>query len=263
MKSLKSIATWLLILIYFILISGFIAGKRKQLYCNDIQVTVIDSLGSGFNNSEDIEALILKSENLIGKRVDEINLKSVEESLLKERSIASAETYITEDGKLHVTISHKTPVVRVENYRNTGYYLDAAGNIFPLSERFMPHILFANGQIIEPFDLTKTKNIYNNRPENPGKSKKTIYDLLTLVNYINRSEFWKAQIEQIYVNGKYEFELIPRVGAHFILLGTIDNYTEKFENLKTLYLEGFNKIGWNEYTTINLKFKDQIICTKR
>ena len=64
------------------------------------------------------------------------------------------------------------------------------------------------------------------------------------------------------MNSKYEFELIPRVGSQVIELGDADNLEEKFENLKLLYLEGFNKIGWNKYERISLKYKNQVVCTK-
>ncbi|MFW6222798.1 MAG: cell division protein FtsQ, partial [Bacteroidota bacterium] len=59
------------------------------------------------------------------------------------------------------------------------------------------------------------------------------------------------------------FEIIPRVGAHFIHFGSIDQYEWKFKKLKYLYKKGFSKEGWNKYEQINLKYKNQIICTKR
>jgi len=64
------------------------------------------------------------------------------------------------------------------------------------------------------------------------------------------------------VNSKYEFELIPRVGSQIIELGDAENLDEKFANLKLLYLDGFNKIGWNTYKRISLKYKNQVVCTK-
>jgi cell division protein FtsQ len=39
---------------------------------------------------------------------------------------------------------------------------------------------------------------------------------------------------------------------------------EKFEKLHTFYLQGLNTTGsWNKYSVINLKFKNQIVCTKK
>ncbi len=36
----------------------------------------------------------------------------------------------------------------------------------------------------------------------------------------------------------------------------------KFRKLKILYNEGLKYEGWNNYEKINLKYKNQVICTK-
>jgi cell division protein FtsQ len=243
--------------------SGTISDTRKQLLCNGYQINIINSYESGFLTREDIISTISGQANCLGKPVNEINLKGTEQILLELPSIKSAECYVTEDGKLHMCVTYREPVVRVMNINHQGYYLDSEGNIFPLSKHFSPDVLIVNGNIREPFDLNHTNNIFVQNHDKMTRSKHVIYDLLVLANYINQNDLWRAQFEQIYVNDAYEFELIPRVGAHIILFGGINNYEEKLENLKTLYKEGFNKSGWNEYTYINLKFKNQIICTKR
>jgi cell division protein FtsQ len=120
----------------------------------------------------------------------------------------------------------------------------------------------ANGYITEPFRIGQTLNIFEIRHDSLPRAQRTIYDVYTLARFISGDSFWKAQIEQIYVNNQFEIELIPRVGSHIIEIGTAENIEEKFENLKLLYLEGFNKIGWNQYERINLKYKNQVVCTK-
>ncbi len=60
-----------------------------------------------------------------------------------------------------------------------------------------------------------------------------------------------------------EYELIPRVGAHQILLGSMDQWEKKLRNLELLYEQGLSKYGWNTYQTISLKYTNQVICTKR
>jgi cell division protein FtsQ len=47
------------------------------------------------------------------------------------------------------------------------------------------------------------------------------------------------------------------------VFGDISNCEEKFQNLESLYINGLNAVGWNKYETINLKYKGQVICTKR
>ena len=67
----------------------------------------------------------------------------------------------------------------------------------------------------------------------------------------------EAQIEQIAVNKLLEFELVPKVGNHKIVFGGIENLEGKFEKLMIFYKKGLSKTGWNEYSEINLKYKNQ------
>ena len=81
--------------------------------------------------------------------------------------------------------------------------------------------------------------------------------------FIDDNPFWKKQIEQLYVNSKQEYELIPRVGAHLILLGEADEFDRQLDQLWAFYQQGLNNVGWNRYEIINLKFRNQIVCTKK
>ena len=49
-------------------------------------------------------------------------------------------------------------------------------------------------------------------------------DIFYLVNYINSDDFWSAQIDQIFVDGNDEIDLIPRVGNHTIHLGSAGEF---------------------------------------
>jgi cell division protein FtsQ len=52
------------------------------------------------------------------------------------------------------------------------------------------------------------------------------------------------------------------VGNHKIILGDCSDLEQKFKKLFAFYKDGLNKIGWNTYKTINLKYKNQVVCTR-
>ena len=81
--------------------------------------------------------------------------------------------------------------------------------------------------------------------------------------FLQENDFWNNQIEQIYVNPDNEVELIPRVGNHRIVLGSFADFEEKLDNLRLFYEKAIPKVGWEKYSIISLKYKDQIVCTKR
>ena len=57
--------------------------------------------------------------------------------------------------------------------------------------------------------------------------------------------------------------LIPRVGEQKIHIGNLDNTKEKLDNLYQFYNVALPIKGWQTYSDINLKYKNQIVCTKK
>ena len=87
-------------------------------------------------------------------------------------------------------------------------------------------------------------------------------DLFLLATFVNKNQFWKSQVQQIYVAWAQEIQLIPRVGKHKILLGDVSDLDEKFDNLLNFYKYGLNNVGWDKYKSVDLSFKDQVVCKK-
>jgi cell division protein FtsQ len=71
-------------------------------------------------------------------------------------------------------------------------------------------------------------------------------------------------VHQINVTNEKELELYLAVGNHKIIFGDANDIEEKFKKLKIFYTEGLNKTdGWNKYSVINVKYKNQVVCTKK
>lgn len=263
MGKLKIMLVWLVFLAYFVFVPGFVTDKFNQQVCERITVSILDSLTNRFIAEDDVLDILLESgEKILGYQLSNINTRKLEEILAGESFIKHAELYKTVDGTLNADILQRKPLLRIINRQGMSYYLDKEGAILPLSAKFTSRVPVANGYISEPFLPGSTRSIFD--PDKPsGKRNTVIYDLYELAGFIAGSELWSAQIAQIYVNGKYEFELIPRVGAHVIYLGDATGYETKFRKLEALYLYGLNNEGWNNYEIINLKYENQVVCTTR
>ncbi len=263
MKAIKEILFLLLLIVYMVSLSGFITAREEEQKIGAVSIRITDSTENQFIRSAEIRSLLeQKKFSTYGKEAGSIDLEAIERSLLARQIISKAEAFVTEPGVLHIEVSQKIPFIRIFNRYGQGYYLDRKGNIIPLVSTVSPFVLVANGFISEPFPVSKTLNIHDVKHDSLSRSQHTIYDVYRLAEFITGNKFWDSQIEQIYVNNKYEIELVPRVGSHIIELGQIENLEEKMENLKLLYEEGFNKIGWNQYGKISLKYKNQVVCTK-
>jgi cell division protein FtsQ len=263
MKQIKNILFLALLVAYVVIVSGFIGSKEKLQKISTLKIRIVDSTENQFIRSADIRNILeQKKYSLFGKESNNVDLEEIEKLLKTRQIINQAEVFITEPGVLHIEISQKTPFVRIFNRYGQGYYLDRKGNVIPLSQSFSPFVIVANGYIAEPFTIGQTLNINDVKHDSLPRSLHTVYDVYRLAEFITNDKFWDSQIEQIYVNNNYEYELIPRVGSHIIELGRVEDLSEKFGNLKILYIRGFNNIGWNNYEKISLKYKNQVVCTK-
>jgi len=144
-------------------------------------------------------------------------------------------------GKLVINVDQRTPVLRIKNAIED-YYLDPTGIRIPTSPKYVERILIATGTIP---DETVKRN------------------LLKMTDYVNKNQFWSAQIEQVFIQANGELLLVPQVGDCLIEFGTPEDYEIKFRNLKAVYQEGFKNIGWNRYKLISVKYRNQVVCTKK
>jgi cell division protein FtsQ len=84
--------------------------------------------------------------------------------------------------------------------------------------------------------------------------------LFELINHINVDNFWKAQIAQVVIQDNGEIKLLPQVTKQYIEFGDLNHIENKFSRLKIFYKEILPRKGWNSYSRVNVKYKNQIIC---
>jgi len=261
MKKVIQILIFLLLCIYLVFAIGFTSDKRAETKCNGIKVEITDGDSYRFFDNKDVDRILnANGYNIIGKTIAEINTWAMEETFRKNSYVRKVDIFTTMNGTLTIKIRQRIPQIRIITSGGGTWYMDKDGFIMPASRKFSPHILVANGDFNMGNQLRETMSL------NDVKDKrfyKPWFDALILGRYINNDDFLKAQVVQLYLNSKNEFELIPRVGAHQIILGDASDLENKFYKLNIFYREGLNNVGWNKYQKIDLRFKNQIICSKR
>ena len=81
--------------------------------------------------------------------------------------------------------------------------------------------------------------------------------------FIQKDSFWRAQIAQVDITPEKNFEMIPVVGNHIIVLGDGNDYEKKFHRLFVFYKEVLSKTGFDRYSRINIAFDGQVIGTRK
>ncbi|MDD4746645.1 MAG: hypothetical protein RBR35_04325 [Salinivirgaceae bacterium] len=261
-KSTKYIISYSIVAIYMIVSLSFIGRKSNEELCTVVEINMVDSLNRLVVPRDITRLMEEKKQSIYGHPVSQINKMELSRLILTYNPLVQdVGIYRAEGGTICMDIKSRKPILRVINKYGQGYYLDREGMIFPLSTHFSARVLIANGDILEQGYQNKAIHIDSMYSKFAAK-RLTLQELLILAKYIDSDEFLKAQIEQIYVVGN-EYEMIPKVGSHIIVFGSIDNYVNKFFNLKAIYYKGFSNLGWQKYKSVNLKFDNQVICTKR
>lgn len=238
---------------YFYFATLLYNEKDSKQTCKKINVVLLDSLQNKFVTQQEVLDIINGySGKLLGKKRDTINI-SVLEKLLNQRSaIKQSQISITRDGVLNIEITQRRPVLRIQS-QNGGFYVDETQYIFPLVETFTSYVPIVSGNI--PLELDQSHR---------GKVKDDTQGWLTNImefgKYIDNHPFWSAQIEQIYIAENNDIQLATRVGDIKIIFGSTQDYKEKLDKLYTFYKNIIPSQGWDKYSSVNLKYKDQIIC---
>lgn len=258
-----TIVMWVILFAGAAVLVGFVEAEQFGRTCKRVEVSIDYGKADMLISKTDLDSVILKTAGMLkGKPLGYINTGAIESAIKNLPYVARVSVYENNEGVLFVDVKQREPLLRIINRNGESFYLDGSGSLLPVSPNFTARVLVANGNIA---------NSYQKKPNyrvNPMSLADSIYidslmtQLYKLAMYITHDSFLKAQIDQIYVNDKQEFELIPRVGDHVILLGDANDLDEKFRKLYAFYRFGLNKIGWNRYNTINIKYRNQVVCSK-
>lgn len=253
-KILTNYGIWAALLITLMVMLSFVAEEQQQLRCKSLDVVIKPESKDFFITRADIVKIITagQGENVLkGRPVVEFEFGALEDKLELNPFIKDAEVFIDIQGNLRVEVWQRKPIIRVSKNSGKGFYIDEDGIKMPLSDNYTAHVPIATGRIRET-----VKKIRDTVNTDMGK------DIYTLAKFIQKNPFWEAMIEQIVVDKNNEIVLIPMIADHKILLGDVSRLEEKLKHLKIFYKKGLNKVGWEKYKVINLKYTGQIVCEK-
>ena len=232
-------------LFFFLLTFGLIFVSFVYKKENNIIFDI--SSENRFLNSEEIFDLT----NDIINDSSIIDLNYLEEKIKSNKFIKDIEIYNNLNNVINININQFKPYARLINNIGDDYYIDKNGEIFPVSNKYSERVLLIFFKNYKNIDNEKNINFFQNGNE-----------IFKLINYINRNDFYKKQISQINVLKDGEIIMIPQITKQKIYFGNTDNMEIKFKKLELFYKNILPTKGWNYYESVNLKFKNQIVCNK-
>lgn len=175
-----------------------------------------------------------------------LNVSAIEQKAYRNQWVGKAQIYLDNQSVLQMQLTPRRPAARIFYENGQSFYVDSTLRLLPLSDMNTYYTIAVTGMPVTGTD---------------SMNKSLRAQTLKLVQFIERDTFWSAQIDQIAVTPDRKFELIPVLGTHKILLGDTSNLDKKFSTLFAFYRNVLNRIGWNKYETLDLRYNNQIVAS--
>ena len=230
----------------FVLLSASKLQKNKHI--KGVVIDIKNEDYCQFVSKDEVRKVLFEKRHIQPMKltIGEIDLKKMEDILCSNPWIETAQVFIDNTKKLNIQVIQRVPRLRVFDRIGNSYYLDSSRHILPISEHYAHYeVLFVNVPQIKDDSIGQLL-----------KSR-----MLGIAKLIKADTFWQAQTSVIVVNDINNFELIPVLGTHKILLGNAENLKQKFENVFAFYQNVLNKIGWDRYQILDARFKNQIVAS--
>jgi len=178
--------------------------------------------------------------------VSQLDIRGMEQVITSDPWVAGVQVFIDNDKVLHMYVTQRVPIARIFQQDSKSYYMDGTLSLMPLSEKYV-------------YYTTVVTNVPEINDDSAGWAMRK--EIAKLVGTIQSDTFWSAQISQVIADTAGTFVLMPVLGDQKILLGDTSCVKDKLSNLFAFYRNVLNRIGWDKYETLDLRFKGQVVAS--
>lgn len=242
----------------WLLSTGMAGRQRRARTCQgkgSLDVIITDSLERHFVTREEVELwLDQEYRAYAGLPLDSVNLDLIEKMIGSHSAVRDCESWLTDDGILHIALSQRQPVMRFQDGQN-GYYADSEGFLFPLQSRGSVQVPVVDGAL--PISVPK-----GFKGELADPTQRLWLSRMLSLAHAMEGTLWQENISQIHVEKDGDLVLIPREGRERFLFGAPTRVPEKFRLMAAYYesVAPAKEPGW--YSLVDVRHRKQLVCRK-
>ncbi len=230
-------------------ITAVLSATRQQRNrtLNDVDIRITNKQ-YGFVTEKEIKQTLLRDGEIKTgvTKLSELNVRQMEKVVSGNPWIEDAQVYLDNRQQLHALVIQRAPVVRIFEKDGNSYYLDRKMEALPLSPKYN-------------YYTTVVTNVPELKADSMSNALKA--QIMALAQFIRRDTFWNAQVSQVIVRDDMQFEIVPVLGEHQIILGDTTDMQLKFDNLFAFYTNVLNEVGWEKYKVLDLSYKGQLVAS--
>lgn len=195
-----------------------------------------------------VDSVVAALPTLMQQQVKAVDCEAVAEAARRVPFLTNVSAAVSVSGRVVVRADQRRPIARLF-HGDRERYLDREGAVFPVSRVGNCNVLVAGGDFTAPL-----------RPDSLDAQLTALWQV---ASYLDSESRYSKLIDQIFVERDGDIMMVPKVGDHVVELGDANDLDGKFANLVAFYRKGMPRAGWDTYSKISLKFKGQVVCTKK
>lgn len=212
-------------------------NAQRKLQKSEVVFTNGDNV---FVTNESVNKLLIENKtDPRSIRKDKLDLNKLEKAINSHEMIDKSEVFVTINGVLKAVVKQKTPIARVFD-ESGSFYIDYKGNTMSLSDNFTARVPIVSGKI----------------------NDKNKADISEMFRMISQDDFLKKNIIGVQISPTGNVIMKNRNFKYDIDFGKTINMERKFSNYKAFFQKAVLDSTINNYKMINLKFTQQVVCTK-
>lgn len=259
-RKIVNIVLLAVLLVYTIVAVHYCSGREKKLECTGVEIVVRDSATLKFVTPDIVQEWLRDS----GIRTKGIPLREIDvygiEHLVEEKDyVACADAYTAIDGRLHIALTQRRPVLRVVTETGHNFYLDSTLVLLPPQGDCIAEVPAVSGRLPLGFETDYFGRLDEKKFP---RERELLYNLLNFVRQVDTDRFLSALTAQIYFDGQ-EVRLLPRMGNQVIRFGEVSDsaaVAARLRKLSGFYRKSFAEGWWRKATEIDLRFRGQVVC---
>lgn len=241
----KTILKWALLLVllaYAIGATIWAHGEARKNACNGINIEIIRGFSADSVTKQGVMNEIQGYRGkIVGEQLSSINSRDIERYLKSFPQFEDVMCSFTTKGELNVKVIPMIPELRVFD-DSLSYYINKEGKRMKSKSSFFVDVPVVSGKFNEEF-----------RPDY----------LLPVTRFIASDPLLNKLVGMVHAEDADNIILVPRIQGHVVNFGDTSRLPEKKRALMAVYKKVMPYKGWDEYDTISVKFKGQVVATHR
>ena len=241
----KTILGWVILVLlaaYVVFAAIWAHAEAAKNACKGIDIQIVKGNSTDSVSRSGVMAEISRyPEKIVGTQIMAINTRKLEQYLKSFPQFEDVSCSFTTSGRLNVKVTPMVPELRIFE-DSTSYYINKDGKRMASKASFFVDVPVVSGNF-------------------KGNFKPA--DILPVTRYIASDPFLKHLVGMVRVDDSDNIMLVPRIHGHVINFGDTNRLGEKRNDLLALYRKVLPYKGWEEYDTISVKFKGQVVATRR